>query len=389
MEFRDHVADDGQVEGLGHAGHLHPLGDAADADQVDHHDVDGTRLDHVAERHDAPDILAPGNRRGQRGVDPGQALVVVAGGDVLQPEQADLLGPPADIDRLLGAPALIDVAHQLDVGADGIAHHPHAADFLRRRRVAGQGHLGFHLDKPLVHQPARGGGGLLVGQAPAQRSAGIGRHPIAHPAEQLPQRLFQRVALDVPQRQVDRRQRQQEDAGGAAIVAGGEAQLAGDRLDAQRVVADDQRAEFVHRDAQRTGHRAAVERQADPLDPGIGLDAQDDDGAEPSSLLRHVRERIVFGNAEDVGQDFGDFHGDTCAVSGFPCPAPAYRGPIGVAKALPTGAQAAPPVTLTEIFRAPSVLSLPDRHRRQNSCRWSFFGRLSPRTPGSDAGYPG
>ena len=44
-------------------------------------------------------------------------------------------------------------------------------------------------------------------------------------------------------------------------------QLAHDRLDAQRVVADDQRAEFIHRAAQRAGHRAAVERDADALDP--------------------------------------------------------------------------------------------------------------------------
>ena len=86
-------------------------------------------------------------------------------------------------------------------------------------------------------------------------------------------------------------------------------QLAHDRLDAQRVLADDQRAEFIDRAAQRAGHRAAVERQADALDAAVGLDAQDDDGAQPSGLFRHVGERIVFRDAQDGGLGPGDLHG--------------------------------------------------------------------------------
>ena len=37
----------------------------------------------------------------------------------------------ADRDRLVHAPALVDVHHQLDVGADHVAHHADALDLLR------------------------------------------------------------------------------------------------------------------------------------------------------------------------------------------------------------------------------------------------------------------
>src|SRR5580704_6601491 len=63
VDFRDHMADHRQIEGLGHAGNLHPLRNSADPDQVDHYDVDRTRLDHVAERNDAVDEFATADWR--------------------------------------------------------------------------------------------------------------------------------------------------------------------------------------------------------------------------------------------------------------------------------------------------------------------------------------
>src|SRR5436190_2146425 len=61
MHLRDQVADDRQVERLGHAGDLQPLRDAADPHEIDHRNVDRAPLKHVAERHDAPDIFAAGD----------------------------------------------------------------------------------------------------------------------------------------------------------------------------------------------------------------------------------------------------------------------------------------------------------------------------------------
>ena len=97
--------------------------DAADPHQIDHHDIDRARLHHVAERHDAPDVFAAGDRGRQRVGDPREPGIIVGRRHVLEPEQPDpgILDPAADIDRLLRPPALVDVAHQLDVGADRLA----------------------------------------------------------------------------------------------------------------------------------------------------------------------------------------------------------------------------------------------------------------------------
>src|SRR5260370_21169449 len=62
MHFRYEVTDHRQLEGLCHPGALEPLRDAADPHEIDHHDVDRARLQHVAEGRNAPEALAPGDR---------------------------------------------------------------------------------------------------------------------------------------------------------------------------------------------------------------------------------------------------------------------------------------------------------------------------------------
>ena len=56
--------------------------------------------------------------------------IIVGRRHVLEPEEADpgIFDAPADIDRLLGTPALVDVAHQLDVGADRLTDLDHPLD---------------------------------------------------------------------------------------------------------------------------------------------------------------------------------------------------------------------------------------------------------------------
>src|SRR6185312_11336537 len=122
-----------------------PWRDPAGAADIDHRDVDRPSLEHLAERGDAIQVFAAGDWGFQRGGDAGAALVVVGGGDILQPEQADILDPAADVDGLFGTPALVDVAHQLDVRPDRFTDDADAADFLSDGRVAGQRHLGLHL----------------------------------------------------------------------------------------------------------------------------------------------------------------------------------------------------------------------------------------------------
>ena len=235
--------------------------------------------------------------------------IIVRGRHVFEPEEADpgIFDPAADIDRLLDPPALVDVAHQLDVGADRLAHPPHALDLLGGCGLAGQRQLRLHFAEALFFQ-APGGGDDPVEREPAhQRAARIGRDPIARAAEQLPQRQVQRLAADVPQRHVERRQRQVEDAARPGRTGGG-AQFGDDRLDAQRIVADDQCAQFVDRTPQRAGQRTAEISDADPDDPLVGLDLQSDDRAGCVRVFRGVGKRLVGRQGDDLRANAGNLH---------------------------------------------------------------------------------
>ena len=89
--------------------------------------------------------------------------------------------------------------------------------------------------------------------------------------------------------------------------------LRGDRLDAQRVLADDERAELVDRMAQGAGQRAAEIGDAEPLDPVIGAQAQPDDRVFRVRVLREAGERLVVRQQDDAGFERGDFHRATFA----------------------------------------------------------------------------
>ena len=231
---------------------------------------------------------------------------------ILEPEEADpgILDPPADVDRLLDPPALVDVAHQFDVGADRLAHPPHALDLLGGRGVAGQGELRLHLAEALVLEPPGRGDDLVERQVAPQRAARIGRHPLARPAEQFPQRLAERLAADVPQRDVDRRQRQGEHPGRPGAARRG-AQLGDDRLDAQRVFADRQRAEIVDGAFQRGGDGAPVKGHPDPFDAVIGIDPQDHDRPGGTRVFRGIGERVRLRHHQDLRADARYLHRST------------------------------------------------------------------------------
>ena len=147
MDLRHAVADDGQVEGFGHAGDLEPRGDAAGAHLVDHDDVYGAGLEHVAERHDGVEVLAAGDRGRERRGHSGEPGIIVMRGHVLEPIKADsgIFDSLADIDRLLDSPALVDIAHQIHIGPDRLADEPGLLDFARRRGDARQPELHFGL----------------------------------------------------------------------------------------------------------------------------------------------------------------------------------------------------------------------------------------------------
>ena len=126
-------------------------------------------------------------------------------------------------------------------------------------------------------------------------------------AQKLPERLVERLALDVPQRGVDGRQRQGEDAARpAAGIAG--AQLGDDRLDALRVLADGRGGEILDGGMQAARQAAAIERDADAFDAGIGAQAHRHDRPLAAGFLRHVGQGIVLGDEQDAGLIARDLH---------------------------------------------------------------------------------
>src|SRR5262249_39024265 len=130
---------------------------------------------------------------------------------------------------------------------------------------------------------------------------------IAKPAEEFPERLAERLAANVPQRDVDRRERQRKHAAGAR-TSRSVAQFADDRLDPLRVLADAQFAELIDRALQCAGQRAAVKADADPLDALIGAKRQDDHGPDAPLLFERAGERLVFRDIQDLRREAGDFH---------------------------------------------------------------------------------
>ncbi len=98
------------------------------------------------------------------------------------------------------------------------------------------------------------------------------------------------------------------DAAGSGRAAGGVFQLLVHRLDQHRVVAGEQRAEFVDRMRQGAGQRAAEIGDADPLGAGIGLDPQGHDRALAVRVFRRAGERLVGRQFDDLRRGPGNFH---------------------------------------------------------------------------------
>ena len=125
-----------------------------------------------------------------------------------------------------------------------------------------------------------------------QRTARVGRHFVTRTAKQFRQRQIQRLALDVPQRNVDGRERQRENAAGPALPRC-RAQFCQHRFDFQRVHTHGQLAQRLHGNAQRTGQCAAEEGRAQAFDTGVGAHGEGDEIACRAFRRRAVGQRFV------------------------------------------------------------------------------------------------
>ena len=142
-----------------------------------------------------------------------------------------------ELDRLVVAIRAVGIDHQLHVRADRLARDAyarhilgdrHAAD-LHLHRLGTHAHVVFHLAREFAQPLA-----LLVVAA-----GDVGRHAIAEAAQQLVQRQVGELGADVPQSDIDRRDRSRGQAAAADQLR--LPHLLPQALDVDRVLADQHR----------------------------------------------------------------------------------------------------------------------------------------------------
>src|SRR5215831_13703915 len=111
-----------------------------------------------------------------------RASEIVVRDRVLQPEQAVRLNTPAYLDRVVDAPELLDVTHQIHVWANSLAHDTHAFDRVSDGGLAATLHL--HLTKAHLDEARAGLGQVFERVATDEGAAGVCVYAVAQAAEQ-------------------------------------------------------------------------------------------------------------------------------------------------------------------------------------------------------------
>jgi hypothetical protein len=238
---------------------LHPFGDAADLPNVGLDIIHGFGPNVVPEFEAVAELLAERDRnpamrahmRVTRDVVGEQRLLDEGGRDVGQRAAA--------LHRFARGPLLVDVEHQL-ARADELAHRAAAVEVLVRIRAADLQLEGRVALAEMVLGLAQQ---LLLGQVQVDR-AGIDADRGPRAAKQPMERLAGMLGLDVPKRDVDRRERERCDS----TWPGGMARpIAAARCARWRIVADQERRE-VGVDQRPRGERRRLRSCTSRFPPG-------------------------------------------------------------------------------------------------------------------------
>ena len=295
-----------------HVGDAQPAGVAAAIDDVRLDDVDRLLHEQLLETIERAHALPGRDLQTGLAAEVGHAAGVVVRHRLFHKGKPVTRTHPHQPQRLRGVDLAIDVDRDLDAVADRVAHRLDAAGVFQQRL----GHVGefvgtvardhadhhLHAAETLLHPMLRHRCKLVaVHRRKAHRD--VARHLVARAAEQPPHRLLQRLAADVPERDVDRADGVIGEPGLPAV-----AELAVHRVpdvgDAARIHAEDQRRDGVgDQRGSALGRRQAGDAVAD--DAGIGLDLDEDDGpvdgaVDARRLDRHRRIEGVGGDALDL-----------------------------------------------------------------------------------------
>ncbi len=198
-------------------------------------------------------VLAGGDldAAGETLTDVPQPLGIVGAHGLLEPGHAELGEHRCLAQRLLDGVGAVGVDVELDVGPDRLADGGDPCAVL----VGVPAHLDLHARDRLV-DPTAGLGGEDVHRVGGEPAAAVDRHLPARGAEQVDERDVEELRLEVPQRDVQGRDRVGGDAGAAEVAAGpDEVEPAGPDL--QRILPDEEVRELPADERRRRRGRVA------------------------------------------------------------------------------------------------------------------------------------
>ena len=156
---------------------------------------------------------------------------------LLEPGDVELLEPAAPDDSSLQVPDSVDVDHQFDRVTNRPSHRLHPLEILPR---VGPAELHLHRVEAAIDDPLHVGDQFLGAPGEPAAVGVVGLHLRSAGSEMPPERLLLQPELDVPEREVHRRQ---TNAGHAhtADEVGGRVHRLHERVPLERRLADDGR----------------------------------------------------------------------------------------------------------------------------------------------------
>ena len=296
-DWTGEVRNDADVVRLAQGADADQLGDAADVRQRAADEIEVVVLHQLVEVPPRPPFLARGQRHAGQAAQFRNVLKKRIGlNRILDEIRIELFDHPAAAERVGEGEPLVEVDHEVPARTNAFAggaavglHLAHAFAGVVAERARRQARS-IEPEQPPAGLHARGGAvAQRVAAAPERRRVTL-QIIAVHAAEQLVHRHAQRLAFQIPQRQIERTDRMQPFASGRIVE--GAVHVLPQSFDVERVLADEPPGAWLQRVA-----RPAF---ADAGDVGVGLDGDDHVALQQRNLQRHHVGRLVEPDPRDL-----------------------------------------------------------------------------------------